>query len=159
MKNPGSNTSRSDTLFGLEKIFSARKAWWNLEMKMYRKDALNSIIKEVEGNDPNEIANSVWSTKWSIRHSSTFLSVTKKYSIQREEALREIKYLYFKLQTRLGKSVLLLCTSFFTTAWANLRNPQSSRRAKCRSTSSVTQTWTVRLVVLLRPENNRMPFD
>ena len=53
MKNPGSYTSLPNTLSGLDKLFGARKAWWNLEMKMYHKDALNSIIKEVEVNDPN----------------------------------------------------------------------------------------------------------
>jgi len=58
-KNPGSYTSLPNTLSGLEKSAPPGKLdeiMQNLEIKMYCKDALNSIIKEVEGNDANEIA-------------------------------------------------------------------------------------------------------
>ena len=128
-------------------------------MKMYCKDDLNSIIKEGEGNDSNEIAKCMVNKVVNSTFKSPLTKSTVLNCNPKRRSTAGNKYLYFKLQTRLGKSVLLLCTSFFTTAWANLRNPQSSRRAKCRSTRSVTQTWTVRLVVLLRSENNRMPFD
>ena len=59
MKNPVSYTSLPTRSLGWKKSLAPGKLgeiMQNLEMKMYCKDDLNSIIEEGEGNDSNEIA-------------------------------------------------------------------------------------------------------
>ena len=74
-------------------------------MKMYCKDDLNSIIKEGEGNDSNEIAKCMVNKVVN----STFKSPLPKSTVlnPKRRSTAGNKYLYFKLQTRLGKRVLL----------------------------------------------------